>query len=252
MASFGRRSVFLLATLLIAAQLFTPTVTCALTSVNVEDTGEKSVDAKQVDESSTPTSKQPETDGCECNGCRRSSSSESRRSSPGGINDVLHWMMNPSVRHPRALFSDFDALLDAPFRSWPALGFLDTAGFDSSPSAPISSNVAVRTLSSDDDSTVLGVRLPGVPRENLKVSVDAEGLLTVEGGYSETTTRHSDDDKKDSAGEEETRHQFHFFAQRQLPFGVDASRVSADYKDGLLRVTVPKPQKDSVTRVSIV
>lgn len=103
------------------------------------------------------------------------------------------------------------------------------------------SQVTLRPVASDDSSVVFAANLAGVPKENVNITIDSEGLLTVEASQKEEL----------SEGGRRVAHEYSYFAQRQLPFGVDASRVKSDYKDGMLRITVPKPSKDDVTRVAI-
>mmetsp|Transcript_29253 Transcript_29253/g.82549 ORF Transcript_29253/g.82549 Transcript_29253/m.82549 type:complete len:273 (+) Transcript_29253:108-926(+) len=108
---------------------------------------------------------------------------------------------------------------------------------------------AVQVLSSNDSHVVYGVKLAGVPRENIDVSIDAKGVLNVEATYVEE--RRNDQKGSDGADTAASTARFKYLARRQLPFGVDADKVQAEYKDGLLRITVPKPPKDGVTTLKL-
>jgi len=99
-------------------------------------------------------------------------------------------------------------------------------------------SVYLRAIANDEKAAVFAMKLAGVPRENITVSVDSEGLLMVDARYNENVL---------NGAEQE----YSYVAQRQLPFGVNAAEVSAEYKDGLLKITVPKPSGEHVTKVSV-
>lgn len=108
-------------------------------------------------------------------------------------------------------------------------------------------SAALRPVASDDESVTYAVKLAGVPRENVAVSVDSEGLLVVEASYKDEPAAPADAEGKQAKPSE----QFTYFAQRQLPFGVDAAEVKAEYKDGLLKVRVPQPTKGTSHKVTL-
>ena len=99
-------------------------------------------------------------------------------------------------------------------------------------------SVSLRAIANDEKAAVFAVKLAGVPRENVTVSVDSEGLLMVDAKYNEKAPNGAE-------------HEYSYVAQRQLPFGVNADDVSAEYKDGLLKITVPKPVGERITKVAI-
>ena len=76
--------------------------------------------------------------------------------------------------------------------------------------------------------------LPGVPRENVKVTAK-QGVLTIEGERAEK----SDEDASHAWSERPTGT---FHRRFTLPEGVDVAKVSAEHKDGVLRVTLPKSE----------
>mmetsp|Transcript_10319 Transcript_10319/g.26276 ORF Transcript_10319/g.26276 Transcript_10319/m.26276 type:complete len:254 (+) Transcript_10319:58-819(+) len=252
MALSTRHSAVVLAALLVAAYCASSTAAAKSTAtVDVKlptdnkdsNTDQAAADPPAEADPGAPQDLQTADDSTKPCGC---SACQNKRQPGAGIGSRVQW--------PRSsLFSDLDALLfDRPFLASAWSDVPRKLGLDSffrEDSGGSLTNVGIRTLASDEEKTVLGVRLPGVPRENLQVSVDAEGLLTVEGGYTEAEAEATK--PAEGKAEDDVRHQFQFFAQRQLPFGVDASRVSAEYKDGLLRVTVPNSSKHDVTRVSI-
>lgn len=80
-----------------------------------------------------------------------------------------------------------------------------------------------------NDEFVVRAELPGInPDEDVEISI-TNGMLTIEGRREE---RH------------EEKHRSEFFYGRflrtlTLPSGADTSQISAQYKDGILEVTVP-------------
>ena len=148
---------------------------------------------------------------------------------PSAINSMF---MGPAARRsgqylPRAAFGDMFS--DVGSRLTRAMGESRRLMVDS---------VSLRAIANDEKAVVFAVKLAGVPRENVTISVDSEGLLMVDAKYNEKTL--------DGA-----EHEYSYVAQRQLPFGVNADGVSAEYKDGLLKITVPKPVGERVTKVNI-
>jgi HSP20 family protein len=95
-----------------------------------------------------------------------------------------------------------------------------------------------------DDELVLAFDLPGVAEEDVTLEVD-EGTLTVTGERSRTAEEQAD--------------RYYRFERRfgrfsrsvALPQGIDARRIQADVKDGVLEVHVPKPEERKPTRVQI-
>jgi HSP20 family protein len=91
---------------------------------------------------------------------------------------------------------------------------------------------------------VVRADLPGVKREDVQVRVDGETLI-VQG--------HREEEK------EVNEKDYHHFERRTgtftrtvaLPEGVNPDAIEANYKDGVLEVTVPKPQASEVKPVEI-
>ncbi len=100
--------------------------------------------------------------------------------------------------------------------------------------------------STSDNAYKIAVELPGVEENDIELSV-AGGVVTVKG------------EKKTSR---EEKGETWYFSERQygafarsfrLPPDADEAGVSADLKDGVLTITVPKagPQSESATKVKI-
>jgi len=87
-----------------------------------------------------------------------------------------------------------------------------------------------------EDAILLKAELPGVEKDNIVVDVK-DGVLTLKGERS-----------SDSEANEETyfrrERTFGSFERRfNLPDNVDPEKITADYKDGILEVGIPKPEE---------
>jgi HSP20 family protein len=88
----------------------------------------------------------------------------------------------------------------------------------------------------DDKEWLVKADLPEVKKEDVKVNVQ-NGVLTING---ERKFEKEDKDKKYRRIE---RSYGTFFRSFTLPEGADGSKVSAEFKDGLLKVHLPKNEK---------
>lgn len=80
---------------------------------------------------------------------------------------------------------------------------------------------------------LVSAELPGLETKDVDISVD-DDLLTISG---EKTEEKSTDDRKFHLWE---RHYGAFQRSFSLPRGVDASKISAQFKNGVLKVHMPK------------
>ena len=87
--------------------------------------------------------------------------------------------------------------------------------------------------------------LPGVKKDNIKLEID-ENRLTVSGDRREEKTE----------GEEGKSHFSEvyygsFTRSFTLPASIDAEKVTADYEDGVLKVSVPKAQPNRTREIPV-
>ena len=95
-----------------------------------------------------------------------------------------------------------------------------------------------------DSELVLSFDLPGIPEDKIAVELD-DNVLTVS-GERERTQEHSSE-------------RFYRFERRYgnfsrsvtLPAGVTEDDISANYKDGVLEVRVPKPEEQKPKRIQV-
>jgi HSP20 family protein len=93
-------------------------------------------------------------------------------------------------------------------------------------------------VAEDENAVTLTAELPGVNEKDIDVSLVGD-QLTIKG---EKRSEH--EDKKETDGHVIHRKERSYGAfQRTItvPYQVDPTQVSADFKDGVLRITLPKP-----------
>ena len=128
---------------------------------------------------------------------------------------------NRDVEHFRGLKTQVDSL----FEDW----FGRSMGGVLAPRVDVAEDEKVVTLTAE---------LPGVNEKDIDVSLVGD-QLTIKG---EKRSEH--EEKKDVAGHLVHRTERSYGAfQRTLtvPYQIDPSQVSADFKDGVLKITLPKP-----------
>jgi HSP20 family protein len=139
---------------------------------------------------------------------------------------------------------------------WPALGRLSNLRdeLDSLFDIPFLSNFGSQTqlfsgwtpaldLYQSNDNVIAVVELPGMRKEDIDISLH-EGMLTVSGERKQET---AETDK----AERSERYVGKFRRSISLPSRVDASKVSANYKDGILTVTLPKAEEAKPRKIQV-
>lgn len=95
-----------------------------------------------------------------------------------------------------------------------------------------------------DDKIVIKAELPGVDKKDIRVDLE-DRVLTLEGERSEEK-----EVKEDNYYRRE-RVQGKFLRSFTLPEGLDADKIKADYKDGVLVIEIPKPEERKPKRISV-
>lgn len=91
----------------------------------------------------------------------------------------------------------------------------------------------------DNKQYVMEVAVPGLNKEQVKMSIDKDGYLTLS---IENKNEQKDENKK----EHYLRREFSYTSYRQsyaLPDNVDADKIEANVADGVLKVVLPKVEK---------
>ena len=139
--------------------------------------------------------------------------------------------------------------------SWPTLGRLSNLReeLDNLFELPFLSNFGTQQLFSgwtpaldlyqDNDNVVAIVELPGMRKEDIEISLH-DGVLTIGGERKHETA-------EGEKAERSERYVGKFRRSVTLPARVDANKVSATYKDGILTVTMPKAEDAKPRQIQI-
>ena len=90
----------------------------------------------------------------------------------------------------------------------------------------------------------VSLELPGFDREDIEVTVD-QGVLTIAG---QRTEEHEDEERTYHLRE---RSLGRFSRSFSLPSSVSAEEVSATYRDGVLRVRLPKQEEARTRQIEV-
>lgn len=100
-------------------------------------------------------------------------------------------------------------------------------------------------ISEKDGSYLLEAELPGFSKEDINVELDGE-VLTI------SATHKNENEKKDEKGNYIRRERRYGSYSRSFDLtGIDTDHISADYKNGVLELTLPKHvevEEESATR----
>lgn len=153
--------------------------------------------------------------------------------------NLVHGKQNYlSRRSPGDLFSiqrELRDLFDLSLSKWwkePHEGFMENAW---SPSLDIYES---------KDNLLVKADLPGLKKEDIKVSVQA-GTLIIEG------EKKSEKENKDKGTLRTERTYGSFYRAIALPAAVDESKVKAVYKQGVLELTLPKTEEAKPKQIAI-
>jgi HSP20 family protein len=96
----------------------------------------------------------------------------------------------------------------------------------------------------DENEWLLKADLPEVKKENVKVTVE-NGVLTITG------ERRFEKEEKNRKYRRIERSYGNFLRSFTLPEGADGTKVVADFKDGVLKVHLPKTEKAKAKSVEV-
>ncbi|MDH5181061.1 MAG: Hsp20/alpha crystallin family protein [Gammaproteobacteria bacterium] len=112
---------------------------------------------------------------------------------------------------------------------WPDLGHLQS---------PFGGKLPKMDVIDRDNEMLIRAEIPGVNKEDLDVTLTGN-TVTIKG-----KTRHEEKEEKDNYYRSEIAYGA-FQRSMMLPAEVDTDKVRADYKDGMLELTIPKLVKNS-------
>ena len=99
-------------------------------------------------------------------------------------------------------------------------------------------------VAENKDHYLVTLDVPGVPKDQIKIEMH-DNVLTVSG------ERKSEARENTEGGRYIERHYGSFFRSFSLPIGVDSTKVEADYKDGVLKLYVPKAETAKARQIKI-
>ena len=96
----------------------------------------------------------------------------------------------------------------------------------------------------DNDSFIVNIELPGLKKEDLKVTVQ-NNILSING------EKKNEIDHKSKTFHRVERSYGSFYRSFELPISVDPSKVQAEFKDGVLRIELPKSESAKPKEIAI-
>jgi HSP20 family protein len=99
-------------------------------------------------------------------------------------------------------------------------------------------------VSETDKAYVIKAEIPEVKKEDVKVTID-DGMLTIQG------ERKMEKEEKGKKFHRIERSYGSFVRSFRLPDGVDESKTKAEFKDGMIYVTLPKSEKAKTKAVEV-
>jgi len=99
-------------------------------------------------------------------------------------------------------------------------------------------------LKEDDENYILEAEIPGLKREDIKITLKNE-ILTISGERKEKKK------KKDKHSHLFERQSGSFYRLFALPAGVVEDKIDATYRDGILKVVLPKTEEAKVKEIAV-
>ena len=99
-------------------------------------------------------------------------------------------------------------------------------------------------LSETSKEIVVHVEVPGIDAEDIDISLNGR-VLTIKG------ERKQEQEEKEKNYHRIERRYGSFFRSFELPVDVDADKVKANYKDGVLELNLPKTKEQSVKKIEV-
>ena len=161
-----------------------------------------------------------------------------------GVRDLIPWTKGQqlSTRHESfdsffTLHREMNRLFDDVFRGFGSLGRVGRPLMEGQFGWPR------LELSETDKAVTVSAELPGLSEKDVQVEI-ANGVLSIRG---EKKAERSDDSKFVSE-------RYYGSFERQIPLeGVEEDKAKADFKNGILTVTLPKSERSSanVKRIAV-
>jgi HSP20 family protein len=148
---------------------------------------------------------------------------------------MMNQIVKPSDRRfGWDLFGDFDEFVNQMFRA--------PAGRGNDGERAIMPAIDV---SETDHSYIVRAELPGIKKDDLDVSIN-DGVLTIN-----AETRFEREEKEKGRMIRQERRYGKYVRSMRLGGDVDESKVSADYTDGILTLTLPKSEEVKPKKIDV-
>lgn len=96
----------------------------------------------------------------------------------------------------------------------------------------------------DKDHIVIKAELPGMDKKNIKVDLK-DNVLTLEG------ERSYENESKENHYYRKERVFGKFKRAFRLPDNLDPEKINADYKNGVLKIEIPKPEEEKPKQIAV-
>ena len=96
----------------------------------------------------------------------------------------------------------------------------------------------------DKDKLIVKAEVPGFKREDLDVSVHENNLLI-------SGERKSEEERKNGEFYRSERFYGRFHRVISLPYAVEADKIQAQYRDGVLNITLPKTEHAKAKQIEV-
>lgn len=148
--------------------------------------------------------------------------------------------MNPLVRHTNRWIDPFDLVTDLQGD----INRLFSSSLRREPQTTFGDFLPSLEVKEDENQFQLHLDIPGMERKDLDISVTGN-VLTVKG------ERKEEEQKKGKGYFYSERRYGSFQRSVELPVEVDADKVAANYKDGVLELTLPKSEKAKPKQIKV-
>ena len=96
----------------------------------------------------------------------------------------------------------------------------------------------------NDDTFVINAELPGMSKEAIDIDLK-DGVLTLKG------ERSHENEVKEADYHRRERVFGKFCRTFRLPADIDPHKIKADFKDGVLRIDIPKPEEKKPKKIAV-
>jgi HSP20 family protein len=133
----------------------------------------------------------------------------------------------------RRLQSEIDRLFEDPFAAW------------LNPNGPVvEAWMPAVDVMEEKNNILVKAELPGMKREEFEVYMDGENLIIA-------GERKTESEEKAAGAYRSERYFGSFHRSIPLPSAVDANKIEAVYKDGILTITCPKTEEAKRKRIEV-